>query len=307
MGEETRAAAEQLRVKAERTAARGHRSGAISAKLAQEGWVLSHDLMRRPILPAVLREAEQLLAQAFELQPDGWLMWQRALLLMEMGEFDAAIDAFNACVDAGNCIDKNTAAQQIGICRTLQKGDRDPRRSPGETRKAVVLAEMRNMFSGGLGQANPGVMDATFDAITQLFDGADHDADDTGASDDDVSPDPLGAEDSAAICAFAENFVWALFKGDFANAHAALCRDLREELGPADLEREVAEMSTFLEGPVTSVEAQPPENDMPDMGPDDLAFVYVACASEYDNDAVSFMVCREDGQLRLSNIEWGRP
>jgi hypothetical protein len=49
------------------------------------------------------------------------------------------------------------------------------------------------------------------------------------------------------------------------------------------------------------------EDDMPDMTPADLGWVYVAISGESFSEAVTVVVTREDGGAKIRELEWGRP
>ena len=48
-------------------------------------------------------------------------------------------------------------------------------------------------------------------------------------------------------------------------------------------------------------------DDMPDMEPNDVAWIYVAISGSEFNEAVTVVVSDVGGKLQISDIEWGRP
>jgi tetratricopeptide (TPR) repeat protein len=298
-----RKAAQAVARMAERTAKRGHEQ--VGQK--GEGWEMSHDLVPRPIYCPLLREAEALYAEAIHINATGWYHWQRALLLMELGDFDQAASAFQACVDCGDYVGQPVADQQIGICRQLKAAANNPR-DTNDSRAQIVMQTTAEMFRS-LGPQGK-LMTALFsEMMTQAERARDRtDAipgNDTGC--ETPTRAPLSETESSAVCEFGEDFAWHLVRGDWEGAHAVLNKKLRRQFSPDDLRDKYVDMTEYAEAAFTDVEAQPPDNDMPDMEGNDVALVYIAIFSDDACEAVTLMVCREDGELRVRDVEWGRP
>lgn len=294
------ATARRLTLEAERTAALGKRDGVLSARLKEAGWVLSHGTMQYPILPGRLREAAGLYQEAFDLEPQGDRQWQRALLLMDLGDFEAAIAAMEACATCGDYLGPKEIEPHIHICRELVRIEALPD-VPGDARAKLLMGATMAQLEDSMGAEFAelfGLMNEALGAMPGDF--STEDEDDEGA-------DPLSAQDSDAVCAFSEAFVQALVDARYEAAHQLLSRQARSALAAENLQREFTAMTAGFAGPIHTVEAEPPSGNMPDMAPGDIAWVYVGCSSDHDSEAVSFIVCREDGELRAREIEWGQP
>lgn len=299
--EARRKAAETTARRAARTAARGYGQPGQTG----EGWELSHDLTPTPIHRPVLAEAARLYAEAIGIHPTGVNHWRRALILMQLGEFDEAIAAFRACVDCGDYVDGKAADPQIAICRQLQARGGRPG-AEGDLRADIAMqatARMLRDLPGG--DAATSIFSRMMAALGNLP-GVAVGTREGGSSAAAPRP-PLTEAESTAVCDFGEGFAWRLVRGDWEGAHAQLDRRLRAELSPEDLREQYLEMTEYFEAPVDEVEAQPPDSHMPDMDDDEVAWVYVAIASSYESEAVMLMVRREAGALRVSSLEWGRP
>ncbi len=107
----------------------------------------------------------------------------------------------------------------------------------------------------------------------------------------------------------AEQFGLAVAKGDFAAAHALLTRDAQILHSPADLREAVEEMIATGDGPITEV-APVSEcilEDWPGKQGNDVGYVYVALTGDGFCEAVTVTLCREADQIRIRELEWGRP
>ena len=298
-----RKAAEAVARLAERTAKRGHGQDGQKGK----GWEMSHDLLPQPINSALLREAQALYLEAIRLHATGWYHWQRALLLRELGEFDEAVSAFQACVDCGDYVNQAIADQQINMCRKLMATPSQPQ-DAAESRGKMALQATAEMFRAMGPQGD--VMAELFSRMMSPLEGHNartegtqgQEADDTG-----TSRPPLTEAECTLVCEFGEDFAWRLVRSDWKGAHALLNQTLRKQLSAAKLRDNYTDMTSYAETAFSDVEAQPPENNMPDMTDSDVAWVYVAISSEDANEAVTLMICREDGDLRVRDVEWGRP
>ena len=60
-------------------------------------------------------------------------------------------------------------------------------------------------------------------------------------------------------------------------------------------------------GPVTSVEAGLTMETWPDKQPADAGWAYVTIGGDVYSEAVTVVVTREDGALRVRDAEFGRP
>jgi tetratricopeptide (TPR) repeat protein len=107
----------------------------------------------------------------------------------------------------------------------------------------------------------------------------------------------------------AQTFAELLAHGDYAAAQALLARDLRDT-GADALRTQYEQMMSLDEGEdhgETTVMVMIGSADMPDLGPDDVGWVYVAITNAMRNEAVTVVVTVENGEARIRELEWGRP
>lgn len=140
-------AAEAVARLAERTAARG--KGDFDPTGLPEGWVMSGGLLPQAIDPELLRESEQLYGEAVAIFPQGIWMHQRAFLLMDLGDFDAAIASFQACGEQGDYVDQQALAPMIAQCQALKVRNTTARTAEeaGRMTRELVKDGMASMFA----------------------------------------------------------------------------------------------------------------------------------------------------------------
>lgn len=295
-----RKAAEAIATQAERTAARGK----ADLPLPQgESWVMSSGMMPRPIHTGRLREAEQLYAQAVSVYPQGFWMYQRALLLMELGDFDEAIGSFEACAAQGDYLSLAELQPVLWQCRLLQQGQ-------GPKSEDDTLDWFKQQMMQRMAQFSPSLsaeMEQAF-AMAARLGAADGDEASCDAQDNAARRAPLSEAQSRRICELAEDFAWALVDGDYARAYAMLMPELQDETTINDLQKDYEAMVSYAETPINRVHALPPHNDLPDMPATMLAWVMVSIDSDDIAEAITLDICQlDDDTLRIGALEWGRP
>jgi hypothetical protein len=107
----------------------------------------------------------------------------------------------------------------------------------------------------------------------------------------------------------ARQFADHIAKADYAAAHTLLTKTARQMYSPDSFQRSFEEMTEYEPGPIQKVDIDPEFTleAWPEKQPDDVAFVYVGLFGDEYVEAVSITVAREDGDLRIRDIEWGRP
>ncbi len=116
--------------------------------------------------------------------------------------------------------------------------------------------------------------------------------------------------DSMSECVrqIAVAFSSALVDRDFIAAYELLARADRNLYTPDSLEQSYSDMISYFTAPAEVFEELHVDTASPMISDSDLGWVYVSIVDEDgDNEAVSFIVCDEDGKTRLRNLEWGRP
>ena len=97
-------------------------------------------------------------------------------------------------------------------------------------------------------------------------------------------------------------FANALVKGDYSLAQSLI--HINEEV---NLEAEFMEMIEYGDGPVTCVELMNEKVSWSARQEDDIGWAYVALAGEGFSEAVSVVVSKRNGSVKITDIEWGRP
>lgn len=116
--------------------------------------------------------------------------------------------------------------------------------------------------------------------------------------------DESNKEDDYVVVAL--GFGQALADHRFDDAIKMLTRDAQKKLSATDLK--ASYQSMFMgEDAVSFVEVISDMDDWPAKQPADRGWVYVALATDSESEAMTVIVCDEDGELRIRDIEWGRP
>jgi len=107
----------------------------------------------------------------------------------------------------------------------------------------------------------------------------------------------------------AQDFAQRVADADYAAAHNFLTKTAKQTYSPEGFQRSFERMTAYEPGPIRKVDIDPEFTleDWPAKQPDDVAFVYVGLFGDDYVEAVSLTVSREDGELRIREVEWGRP
>lgn len=106
-----------------------------------------------------------------------------------------------------------------------------------------------------------------------------------------------------------EQFGRYIAAADYVAAHALLTKDAQQKCTPESFRRSFEEMTEYEPGPIKTVEVDPQFalEDWPAKQPEDVASVYVGLLGEEYVEAVTLTLAREEGDIRIREIEWGRP
>ena len=106
-----------------------------------------------------------------------------------------------------------------------------------------------------------------------------------------------------------EQFGHYIAAADYAAAHALLTNNAQDKYTPEGFRRSFEKMTAYERGPIKTVLVDPEFalEDWPAKQPEDVASVYVGLLGEEYVEAVSLILAREDGDIRIREIEWGRP
>jgi|ERR1051326_8457972 hypothetical protein len=107
----------------------------------------------------------------------------------------------------------------------------------------------------------------------------------------------------------AQRFGELLSIGDYESAQSLLTKETQAVNSPAYLKRNSEGMHRYAPGPITNVQTIEEGflEDWPDKQSADVACIYVALAGNNFNEAVYLTLAQEDGELRIRDIQWGRP
>lgn len=263
-------------------------------------WVRGGDDFGMPIHPERLREAIALFDIALSLHQESFWGYTKGLLQERLGDFAGAVHTFETL---GGLYAQH-APQHLLRCRAKLAGSWDP--------EAAVDAAFAGLVDQARKSGHPDAK-ALSDALAMIReiggaagDLADEDEDE--ADDDEEFDADDGETDLAAL--IAQTFAELLVEGDFKGARGMLSKELKS-LRAADLEsafkemigqEDADELAEELEVCVMSC-----DKDLPDMRPEDVGMVYVAINGDGFSEAVTVMVTHEKDELRIRELEWGRP
>lgn len=104
-------------------------------------------------------------------------------------------------------------------------------------------------------------------------------------------------------------FAQALVTGDYARAHTYLSQEAQAAYSPADLAQHYSNMIEYGSGPA-QLDGHVQYEDMADWATrqhGDIGWVYISISGEDFLEAVTVIVCDEQGNPKIRQIEWGRP
>lgn len=102
-------------------------------------------------------------------------------------------------------------------------------------------------------------------------------------------------------------FASQLVAGEFDGAQQMLSAAAKRDWPAALLESTYQGMVEYFEAPPNLVIVVNTMEDWPDKRPNDVGWAYAAIAGEDGSEAVTVVVCDEDGRHAIRSIEWGRP
>ena len=101
----------------------------------------------------------------------------------------------------------------------------------------------------------------------------------------------------------------AIAKGDFVSAHRLLTKKAQECHSPEALKHAVEDMIAAGDGPIAQVDLVEEciLEQWPDKREGDVGYVYVALTGDGFCEAVTVTLTTEAGNVRIRELEWGRP
>lgn len=115
--------------------------------------------------------------------------------------------------------------------------------------------------------------------------------------------EPINTEHGKVAFEFANTIV----NGDFAAAHELLAEQQQSEWSPDSLKEEYEEMTEYGESPINHIEVMNEMIEWPTKKDNDIGWAYVTISGDGYSEAVAVVVCSENRQLKIREIEWGRP
>lgn len=102
-------------------------------------------------------------------------------------------------------------------------------------------------------------------------------------------------------------FATFIANGEFLEAHEFLAEQQKFELSLISLKEKYEEMIEYGEGPVDHIEVMTEMTEWPAKKDNDLGWAYVAMSGSDYSEGMAIVVCHEKNQLKIREIEWGRP
>ena len=107
----------------------------------------------------------------------------------------------------------------------------------------------------------------------------------------------------------ARQFGDLIAREDYTAAHSLLTRQAQIAWPVQEMKRQSESMRRYAPGPFTDMLVMEEFilEDWPAMQDGDVANIYIALSGDGFCEAVSVIVAQEDGDLRIRDLEWGRP
>ncbi|MDR2839545.1 MAG: hypothetical protein LBV49_13405 [Azonexus sp.] len=319
-------AAETMMTLAERTARRG-RTEVEPGKKVKPGWVVAQNFFGADTLihPEKLREAVALyeIASTLDSGPadhGDYALYQKALLLEELGDFAEAEQAFRQSrygngqmleININRCREKQQGAFDLasymvnGMAMQMQAAGADSERMRKMLDKNASAEEMLGHANAWLGelmaQSNMAGADTSALELVSAMINSPPDDDDA----EEVDRRELDEESEEEIIEMAQQFADLLLDKNYDEAKTMLHSSLAD-IGADELKASFEQLFEEDEKFPDTATVYSVDGVMSDRPDDDVAWVYVAIESE-NAEAVSFTVTREGDRLTLRELEWGRP
>lgn len=115
--------------------------------------------------------------------------------------------------------------------------------------------------------------------------------------------EPINSEHGKVAFEFATSIV----NGDFAAAYGFLTKQQKSEWSPSSLKGEYEEMIDYTDGPINHIEVMNEMTEWPTKREADIGWAYIVMSGVGYSEAVAVVVCKENNELKIRGIEWGRP
>jgi len=108
---------------------------------------------------------------------------------------------------------------------------------------------------------------------------------------------------------FAKQFGSLIVKEDYLAARALLTREAQIDWPAQEIQRRSERMRRYAPGPFTDMQVTEEFilQDWPAKREHDVASIYIALTGDGFSEAATIIVAQQDGELRIRDLEWGRP
>ncbi len=303
-----RNAAQAVAKLAERAVERGTDKSAQGDDLIKSGWERSGADFCPPIKPAFLRQAVAYYDVAIEIDPAADLYYQQGLVLEQLSDFAAAVEAFEAAAAAESRY-QMIVAQLVGRCRAKLHGTHDPgaallkgmegfAKRPHQEfpqRNRTPLNTMLSMMQEVVAMVAP----ATGPTFTNR-------PDSRSAATDAGEAAEMGRDPLRYLIEFAEQFVWLMVQQDFVAAHAFLSAEMAGVCQLAELEQTFNDLVADI-GEIERVESVSLTDEPWERSENGAHEIYVSVLGDQCDEGIAVAITKSDEGLQISNLEWGRP
>lgn len=105
----------------------------------------------------------------------------------------------------------------------------------------------------------------------------------------------------------ADQFGKLIAKADYRAAHVLLTTEAQGIYSPEDFKKSVEQMTDYWSGPIEAIIPDLILEDWPTKQDKDIGIVYVSLIGEGVCEAVTVTLAEENGDIRIRDLEWGRP
>ncbi len=100
-------------------------------------------------------------------------------------------------------------------------------------------------------------------------------------------------------------FATALANGKSEDAYQLLSASISEEWSPSTLQKTYEEMIEYFDTPTNYIHVEVVTTD--GLEPQDIGWAYTSIGYDGGGEAITVIVCNEQGKHLIREIEWGRP
>jgi len=262
----------------------------------QSGWQPGKDDLGLPIHLTTMLEAIELHKISLAFHYDEYWTYLLGLLLERVGDFEQAIKVFESLQGSY----AQHATLHIKRCRAKIGGTHDAETEIDEHLDEYADALNKVGQDGRIVTMLKGLLKSKMKENRK--------SSNKNPTQPKAHDEPLESDNLEAASCVAQRFAEFLSEGQFEKAAELVASSL--DLSANDLKVEYEEMTIYDDEPdpgpfeVMVMQCTP---DMPNMEADDVAWAYVSISGTEFNEAVTVMISQDNGGLRITDLEWGRP